>query len=193
MSTSTDIATVRGSLASNGAQLLGSPGRADTLHAWCCTSCDHDSCGPVAALTYHHTNPAVVAIPTYSPMTRYRTKSQELTMGSSARRGGCAMTLRSALLKPSAVAGRPSVTRLTHRSCTGVSTCAHVRVGWGKVICLVAGPGRMLRSTASRFISIRHRRSFMALLPPEGKRCRTRRESRLQKGGPSHWKQVPER
>ena len=38
------------------------------------------------------------------------------------RRGRLRMISRSGGLKPSAVAGRPSVTRFTHRSCTGFNT-----------------------------------------------------------------------
>lgn len=38
---------------------------------------------------------------------------------SSFPRGGLIITSRSGGLKPKAVAGRPSVTRFTHKSCTG--------------------------------------------------------------------------
>lgn len=38
-------------------------------------------------------------------------------------RGRTIITLRSCLLNPSAVAGSPSVTRLTHSNCTCVCTC----------------------------------------------------------------------
>ena len=43
-----------------------------------------------------------------------------MTSSSSARRGGFCMMSVSGGLKPSAVAGGPSVTRFTHSSCTGI-------------------------------------------------------------------------
>lgn len=46
----------------------------------------------------------------------HRVNSHRSTMPSSARRGRCFMMSGSGLLKPMAVAGSPSVTRLTHRS-----------------------------------------------------------------------------
>ena len=46
-------------------------------------------------------------------------KSHESTIGSVGDRGRCRMMSRSGLLNPSAVAGKPSVTKFTHRSCTG--------------------------------------------------------------------------
>ena len=55
-------------------------------------------------------------------MTRYRKKSQAVMSGSRGERGGRSIKSRSGGLNPSAVAGRPSVTRFTQRSCTGIST-----------------------------------------------------------------------
>jgi hypothetical protein len=52
------------------------------------------------------------------PITTYRKNSHPLTIASSILRGRTIMTLRSCLLNPSAVAGRPSVTKFTHRSWT---------------------------------------------------------------------------
>ena len=52
----------------------------------------------------------------------HRNSSHPVTIGSPARRGGRAITSLSGRLKPNAVAGSPSVTRLTHSSWTGVST-----------------------------------------------------------------------
>lgn len=54
------------------------------------------------------------------PMAKYLKKSQPEIRGSRALRGGLLMMSRSGGLKPSAVAGRPSVTRLTQSSWTGI-------------------------------------------------------------------------
>lgn len=54
------------------------------------------------------------------PMAMYLKKSQPEMSDSSALRGGLSMMSRSGGLKPRAVAGRPSVTRFTHSSCTGI-------------------------------------------------------------------------
>lgn len=59
--------------------------------------------------------------PTYMPTTIYLTKSHLSTIGSSDRRGRRCMMSCSGLLKPRAVAGRPSVTKLTQSSWTGHS------------------------------------------------------------------------
>ena len=53
-------------------------------------------------------------------MARYLKKSQPEMSGSLALRGGFSMISRSGGLKPRAVAGRPSVTRLTQSSWTGI-------------------------------------------------------------------------
>lgn len=52
--------------------------------------------------------------------TRYRKRTQELIRASLLLRGGFSIISISAGLKPRAVAGGPSVTKLTHRSCTGI-------------------------------------------------------------------------
>lgn len=54
-------------------------------------------------------------------MMRYLQKSQPEMRGSLGERGGRDMMSRSGGLKPRAVAGNPSVTRLTHSSWTGIS------------------------------------------------------------------------
>lgn len=59
-----------------------------------------------------------VAIPTYIPITMYLNRTQPLISESSDLLGGCYIILRSGGLNPKAVAGKPSVTRLTHKSCT---------------------------------------------------------------------------
>ncbi len=54
------------------------------------------------------------------PMMRYLQKSQPEMSGSLGERGGLDMMSRSGGLKPRAVAGKPSVTRLTHSNWTGI-------------------------------------------------------------------------
>lgn len=54
------------------------------------------------------------------PMMRYLQKSQPEISGSLGERGGRDMMSRSGGLKPRAVAGKPSVTRLTHSNWTGI-------------------------------------------------------------------------
>lgn len=54
------------------------------------------------------------------PMAIYLKNSRPLMRGSLALRGFLSMMSMSGALKLRAVAGRPSVTRLTHRSCTGI-------------------------------------------------------------------------
>mmetsp|Transcript_50994 Transcript_50994/g.84528 ORF Transcript_50994/g.84528 Transcript_50994/m.84528 type:complete len:285 (+) Transcript_50994:864-1718(+) len=53
--------------------------------------------------------------------------------GSERGRGGCRITSESGGLKDKAVAGRPSVTRLTHRSCTGTSASGMPRAAVRKI------------------------------------------------------------
>lgn len=53
-------------------------------------------------------------------MMRYLQKSQPEMSGSLGERGGRDMISRSGGLKPRAVAGKPSVTRLTHSNWTGI-------------------------------------------------------------------------
>jgi hypothetical protein len=57
-----------------------------------------------------------VAIPTYVPIIRYLTKTHFVIIGSSCGLGGLSIMFGSGGLKLRAVAGRPSVTRLTQRS-----------------------------------------------------------------------------
>jgi len=59
-----------------------------------------------------------VAKPTYKPITMYRMNVQLEIRLSSAFLGYCFITSLSGGLKPRAVAGKPSVTRLTHKSYT---------------------------------------------------------------------------
>lgn len=54
------------------------------------------------------------------PMARYLKKSHPEMRGSRALRGGLLMMSKSGGLKPRAVAGKPSVTRLTQSSWTGI-------------------------------------------------------------------------
>jgi len=61
-----------------------------------------------------------VAIPTYKPITIYRKKIQPEMIGWSCLLGGYYMMSTSGGLNPRAVAGNPSVTRLTHSNYTGV-------------------------------------------------------------------------
>jgi hypothetical protein len=68
----------------------------------------------------HHAYPKTVAAPTYIPTTIYRKNSHFPTSGSRLSRGGTRMMEWSGGLNPSAVAGKLSVTRLTHSSCTGI-------------------------------------------------------------------------
>ena len=55
------------------------------------------------------------------PIAKYLKKSHPDMRGSLAERGGLFMMSLSGGLKPRAVAGRPSVTRLTHNNCTGIN------------------------------------------------------------------------
>ena len=57
------------------------------------------------------------------PTIKYRMKSHESTIGSVGDLGRCRMMSRSGLLNPSAVAGKPSVTKFT-QSCTGTKSPA---------------------------------------------------------------------
>ena len=61
--------------------------------------------------------------------------------GSSARLGGFSMMSKSGGLKPNAVAGRPSVTRLTHRSCTGMRASGRPRAAVKKILWSVGRGG----------------------------------------------------
>lgn len=67
-------------------------------------------------------------------MARYLKKSQPEMRGSLGLRGGLSMMSRSGGLKPRAVAGRPSVTRLTHSSWTGIKASGRPRMAVRKML-----------------------------------------------------------
>lgn len=67
-------------------------------------------------------------------MVRYLKKSQPEISGSLALRGGLLMMSRSGGLKPTAVAGSPSVTRMTQNSCTGIRASGNPRVAVRKIL-----------------------------------------------------------
>lgn len=71
---------------------------------------------------------------TLPPMAKYLKKSQPEIRGSLGERGGLPMMSRSGGLKPSAVAGRPSVTRLTHSSWTGIRASGRPRAAVRKIL-----------------------------------------------------------
>ena len=68
-------------------------------------------------------------------MARYRKKSQPEMRGSFPERGGFVMMSTSGGLNPRAVAGRPSVTRLTHRSWTGIRASGIPSAAVKKMLC----------------------------------------------------------
>ena len=68
------------------------------------------------------------------PMTRYLRKSQPDIRGSLGDRGGFCMMSMSGGLKLSAVAGRPSVTKLTHSSWTGINASGIPRAAVRKIL-----------------------------------------------------------
>lgn len=68
------------------------------------------------------------------PMAKYLKKSQPEMRGSLGERGALPMMSRSGGLKPSAVAGRPSVTRLTHSSWTGIRASGRPRAAVRKIL-----------------------------------------------------------
>lgn len=67
-------------------------------------------------------------------MARYLKKSQPEMRGSFGLRGGLSMISRSGGLKPRAVAGRPSVTRLTQSSWTGIRASGRPRMAVRKML-----------------------------------------------------------
>ena len=67
-------------------------------------------------------------------MARYLKKSHPEMRGSRALRGGLLMMSRSGGLKPRAVAGRPSVTRLTQSSWTGMRASGKPRAAVRKML-----------------------------------------------------------
>ena len=82
---------------------------------------------------YQYAKTPTVAKPTYSPTTMYRKKTHGVMSWSSARRGGRFMMSASGGLKPRAVAGGPSVTRLTQRSWTGIRPSGRPRSAVRKI------------------------------------------------------------
>lgn len=73
------------------------------------------------------------------PMARYLKKSHPEMRGSRALRGGLLMMSRSGGLKPNAVAGKPSVTRLTQSSWTGIRASGNPRAAVRKMLHKQAG------------------------------------------------------
>lgn len=71
---------------------------------------------PVSANRYQQIKIPTVANPTYIPITIYLNRTQPLIRESSDLLGGYYIILMSGGLNPRAVAGNPSVTRLTHSS-----------------------------------------------------------------------------
>lgn len=67
-------------------------------------------------------------------MARYLKKSHPEISGSFGLRGGLSMMSKSGGLKPRAVAGSPSVTRLTHSSWTGISASGRPRMAVRKML-----------------------------------------------------------
>lgn len=68
------------------------------------------------------------------PIARYLKNSQPEIRGSLALRGGFSIMSRSGGLKPRAVAGRPSVTRLTQSSWTGIRASGNPRAAVRKML-----------------------------------------------------------
>lgn len=67
-------------------------------------------------------------------MARYLKKSQPDIRGSLGDRGSLPIMSRSGGLKPNAVAGSPSVTRLTHSSWTGIRASGRPRAAVRKIL-----------------------------------------------------------
>merc|ERR1719419_887766 len=89
--------------------------------------------GPVGSYRNHQAAPPTVAAPTYPPIAMYLKNSHLEIRGSLGERGGLPMMSRSGGLKPRAVAGRPSVTRLTHSSWTGIRASGRPRAAVRKI------------------------------------------------------------
>lgn len=68
------------------------------------------------------------------PIAMYLKNSQPEIRGSLGERGGLPMMSRSGGLKPRAVAGRPSVTKLTHSSWTGIRASGRPRAAVRKIL-----------------------------------------------------------
>ena len=109
------------------------PPNHDGSHSVQCVSCVHDTGACPSRLgsrpktfskgghRYHAAKTPTVAHPTYAPTASQRNSSQGVMSSSSEGRGGLVMMSGSGGLNPRAVAGGPSVTRLTQRSWTGMS------------------------------------------------------------------------
>ena len=76
----------------------------------------------------------MVSYPIVPPMARYLKNSHPEMRGSLGERGSLPMMSRSGGLKPRAVAGRPSVTRLTHSSWTGIRASGRPRAAVRKIL-----------------------------------------------------------
>jgi hypothetical protein len=63
----------------------------------------------------------------------YRKKSHGVINDSLALRGGRSIISKSGGLKPRAVAGRPSVTKLTQSNCTGINDSGRPRAAVKKI------------------------------------------------------------
>jgi hypothetical protein len=67
------------------------------------------------------------------PMVMYRKKSHGVINDSFALRGGRSIMSKSGGLKPRAVAGKPSVTKLTQSNCTGINDSGKPRAAVKKI------------------------------------------------------------
>lgn len=63
----------------------------------------------------------------------YLKNNQGVISDSLALLGGFSMMSKSGGLKPSAVAGKPSVTKLTHNNCTGISASGNPKAAVKKM------------------------------------------------------------
>lgn len=78
---------------------------------------------------------SIVSVPfQVPPMAKYLKKSQPEMRGSFGFLGGLSMMSRSGGLNPRAVAGRPSVTRLTHSSWTGIKASGRPKMAVRKIL-----------------------------------------------------------
>ncbi|CAF4714776.1 unnamed protein product, partial [Rotaria magnacalcarata] len=67
------------------------------------------------------------------PIAMYRKKSHGVMSDSFGLRGGRSMISKSGGLKPSAVAGKPSVTKFTQSNCTGINDSGRPRAAVKKI------------------------------------------------------------
>ena len=68
------------------------------------------------------------------PIAMYLKNSQPVMRPSLGLRGGFFIMSRSGGLKPRAVAGKPSVTKLTHNNCTGIKASGIPRAAVRKIL-----------------------------------------------------------